>query len=115
MLNLDSAKTQAVADQTRQAFTAFDTALVDAAQLTTAFIAAAQGSGLTAMESQRILQQLHDSTTKIIAGRSDMIRATALLTRCIEKSQFEVTAFGCPLGMDAPAQDEAPRHLTLVA
>ncbi len=44
-----------------------------------------------------------------------MIRATALLTRCLEQSQMEVTAVGCPLGMDAPAQDDAPRHLTLVA
>lgn len=40
MLNLDPIKTQAVADQTRQAFAALDTALVDAAQLTTAFLTA---------------------------------------------------------------------------
>lgn len=115
MLNLDTVKTQAVADQTRQTFAAMDSALLDAAQLTTAFIAAAQGSGLTASESQRILQRIHESAGKIIEGRSDMIRATALLTRCLEHSQIAVTAVGCPLGMDAPAQDEAPRHLTLVA
>lgn len=114
MLNLDPAKTQAVADHTRQAFATIDNALVDAAQLTTAFVTAAQGSGLTAMESQRILKQIHDSTAKLIEGRSDMIRATALLTRCLEHSQMEVTAVGCPLGMDAPAHEE-PRHLTLVA
>lgn len=115
MLNLDTAKTQAVADQTRQAFAALDTALVDTMQLSSAFLSAAQGSGLTASESQRILQRIHESASKIIEGRSDMIRATALLTRCLENSQMEVTAVGCPLGMDAPAQDDAPRHLTLVA
>jgi hypothetical protein len=115
VLNLDPAKTQAVADQTQQAFAALDVALVDTAQLTTAFLTAAQGSGLTAAESQRIILRIHESAAKIIEGRSDMIRATALLTRCIEKSQHAVTAFGCPLGMDAPVQDDAPRHLTLVA
>lgn len=114
MLNLDSTKTQAVADQTRQAFAALDNALVDAAQLTTAFLTASQGSGLTASESQRILKQIHDSATKIIEGRSDMVRATALLTRCIERSQHEVTAFGCPIGLELE-QRETPRHLTLVA
>lgn len=115
MLNLDPVKTQAVADQTKQAFAAMDSALVDAAQLTTAFLSAALDSGLTASESQRIILRLHESTTKIIEGRSDMIRATALLTRCLEQSQMDVTAVGCPLGLDAPAQDEAQRHLTLVA
>lgn len=115
MLNLDPIKTQAVADQTRQAFAAFDSALGDAVQLTSAFLNAAQNSGLTASESQRIIQRIHESTGKIIEGRSDMIRATALLTRCLEQSQIPVTAVGCPLGMDAPAQEDAPRHLTLVA
>ncbi|SER76458.1 hypothetical protein [Sphingobium sp. YR768] len=115
MLNLDPAKTQAVADQTRQTFAALDNALVDAAQLTSAFISASQGAGLTASESQRILKQIHDSATKIIEGRSDMVRATALLTRCIERSQHEVTAFGCPIGLEAPEQEGAPRYLTLVA
>ncbi|MES2157180.1 MAG: hypothetical protein V4512_05205 [Pseudomonadota bacterium] len=114
MLNLDSAKTQAVADQTRQAFAALDNALVDAAQLTTAFLTASQGSGLTASESQRILKQIHESATKIIEGRSDMVRATALLTRCIERSQHDVTAFGCPIGLELE-QREMARHLTLVA
>jgi len=114
VLNLDPAKTQAVADQTRQAFAALDTALVDAAQLTTAFLTASQGSGLTASESQRIIKQIHDSATKIIEGRSDMVRATALLTRCIERSQHEVTAFGCPIGLETE-QRETARHLTLVA
>ncbi|BBD00804.1 MULTISPECIES: hypothetical protein [Sphingobium] len=114
MLNLDPIKTQAVADQTRQAFAAFDSALVDAAQLTTAFLAASQGSGLTASESQRILKQIHESATKIIEGRGDMIRATALLTRCLEHSQHEVTAFGCPIGLELE-QRETARHLTLVA
>ncbi|CAM8664148.1 MULTISPECIES: hypothetical protein [Sphingobium] len=114
MLNLDSIKTQAVADQTRQAFAALDNALVDAAQLTTAFLTASQGSGLTASESQRILKQIHDSATKIIEGRSDMVRATALLTRCVERSQHEVTAFGCPIGLELE-QRETARHLTLVA
>ena len=115
MLNLDPAKTQAVADQTKQAFASLDGALVDTAHLTTAFLAAAQDSGLIAAESQRIILRIHESATKIIEGRSDMIRATALLTRCIEQSQHAVTAFGCPLGMDAPAQDDVQRHLTLVA
>lgn len=115
MLTLDPVKTQAVADQTRQAFATLDTALVDAAQLTTAFVTAAQDSGLTAMESQRILKQIHESASKIIEGRGDMIRATALLTRCLEQSQMPVTAVGCPLGMDAPAVDDVSRHLTLVA
>jgi hypothetical protein len=114
VLNLDSTKTQAVADQTRQAFAALDNALVDAAQLTTAFLTASQGSGLTASESQRILKQIHDSATKIIEGRSDMVRATALLTRCIERSQHDVTAFGCPIGLELE-QRETARHLTLVA
>ncbi len=114
MLNLDREKTQAVADQNRHAFAAMDDALAQAAQLTTAFLTAAQGSGLTAGESQRILKQIHDSASKIIEGRSDMLRATALLTRCIEHSQHQVTAFGCPLGLDTE-QREAPRHLTLVA
>ena len=63
MLNLDPAKTQAVADQTRQAFAALDTALADTAHLTSAFVAASQNSGLTASESQRILKQIHDSAT----------------------------------------------------
>ena len=40
MLNLDREKTQAVADQNRQAFVALDHALVEAAQLTTAFLTA---------------------------------------------------------------------------
>lgn len=115
MLNLDPVKTQAVADQTRHAFAALDTALVDAAQLTSAFLAAAQGSGLTASESQRIIQRIHESAGKIIEGRSDMLRATALLTRCLEHSRIDVTAVGCPLGMDAPAGDDSPRHLALVA
>lgn len=114
MLNLDPIKTQAVADQTRQAFAAFDSALVDAAQLTTAFLAASQGSGLTASESQRILKQLHESATKIIEGRGDMIRATALLTRCLEHSAIPVTSVGCPIGLELEQQETA-RHLTLVA
>ncbi|KQN04435.1 hypothetical protein ASE85_05180 [Sphingobium sp. Leaf26] len=114
MLNLDPIKTQAVADQTRQAFAAFDSALVDAAQLTTAFLTASQGSGLTASESQRILKQIHDSATKIIEGRSDMIRATALLTRCLEHSAIPVTSVGCPIGLELEQQETA-RHLTLVA
>ncbi|MEB3012827.1 hypothetical protein VJI77_07495, partial [Parvimonas sp. D2] len=63
MLNLDCEKTQAVADQNRQAFVALDHALVEAAQLTTAFLTASQGSGLTASESQRIIKQIHDSAT----------------------------------------------------
>jgi hypothetical protein len=114
VLNLDPAKTQAVADQTRQAFATLDNALVDAAQLTTAFLTASQDSGLTASESQRILKQIHDSATKIIEGRSDMVRATALLTRCIERSQHDATAFGCPIGLELE-QRETARHLTLVA
>jgi hypothetical protein len=114
VLNLDPIKTQAVADQTRQAFAAFDSALVDAAQLTTAFLAASQGSGLTASESQRILKQLHESATKIIEGRGDMIRATALLTRCLEHSAIPVTSVGCPIGLELEQQETA-RHLTLVA
>lgn len=114
MLNLDTAKTQAVADQTRQAFAALDTALVDTAQLTTAFLSASRDSGLTASESQRILKQIHDSATKIIEGRSDMIRATALLTRCLEHSAIPVTSVGCPIGLELEQQETA-RHLTLVA
>ncbi|KAA9013278.1 hypothetical protein [Sphingobium limneticum] len=114
MLNLDPIKTQAVADQTRQAFAAFDSALFDAAQLTTAFLAASQGSGLTASESQRILKQIHESATKIIEGRGDMIRATALLTRCLEHSAIPVTSVGCPIGLELEQQETA-RHLTLVA
>ncbi|MCP1468879.1 hypothetical protein J3E64_000550 [Sphingobium sp. OAS761] len=117
MLNLDPTKTQAVADQTKQAFAALDTALVDAVHLTSAFLTAAQGSGLTASESQRIIQRIHESAGKIIEGRSDMVRATALLTRCLEHSQMEVTAVGCPIGMTLKEQenDQTPRHLTLVA
>jgi hypothetical protein len=114
VLNLDREKTQAVADQNREAFAAMDNALVQAAQLTSAFLSASQGSGLTATESQRIIKQIHDSATKIIESRSDMLRATALLTRCIERSQHEVTAFGCPLGLEQDSRD-TPRHLTLVA
>ncbi|MEC3912327.1 hypothetical protein U5A82_18160 [Sphingobium sp. CR2-8] len=114
MLNLDPVKTQAVADQTRQAFAAFDTALVDTAQLTTAFLTASQGAGLTASESQRIIKQIHDSATKIIEGRSDMVRATALLTRCLHASAIPATAVGCPIGLELE-QRETARHLTLVA
>jgi hypothetical protein len=116
VLNLDPVKTQAVAAQTRQAFAALDTALVDAAQLTTAFVAASQGSGLTASESQRILKQIHDSATKIIEGRGDMIRATALLTRCLEHSAIPVTSVGCPIGLEQEEDKrETAHHLTLVA
>lgn len=114
MLNLDPLKTQVVADQTTQAFASLDIALGDTARLTNAFLTAAQGSGLTAIESQRILQRIHESATKIIAGRSDMVRATALLTRCIEHSQHQITAFGCPLGM-AETEVPVPSHLSLVA
>lgn len=114
MLNLDREKTQAVADQNRDAFAALDTALAETAQLTTAFLAASKGAGLTASESQRIIKQIHESATKVIEGRSDMVRATALLTRCIERSQHEVTAFGCPIGLELE-QRETARHLTLVA
>lgn len=116
MLNLDPVKTHAVAAQTTQAFASYDSALGDAARLTTAFLTAAQDSGLTASESQRIIRQIHDSAAKLIEGRSDMVRATALLTRCIEHSNIEVTAVGCPIGMTLKdEQEEAPRHLTLVA
>ena len=115
MLNLDPAKTQAVANQTTQAFASFDSALGDAARLTTAFLTAAEDSGLTASESQRILLRIHEGATKLIEGRSEMIRATALLTRCIEHSRIDVTSVGCPLGMDAPEPAAAPSHLTLVA
>ncbi|MEA3542384.1 MAG: hypothetical protein U9R77_09720 [Pseudomonadota bacterium] len=114
MLNLDPAKTQAVADQTRQAFAALDTALADTAHLTSAFVAASQNSGLTASESQRILKQIHDSATKLIESRSDMIRATALLTRCLEHSAIPVTSVGCPIGLELEERETA-RHLTLVA
>ncbi len=114
MLNLDREKTQAVADQNRQAFVALDNALVEAAQLTTAFLTASQGSGLTASESQRIIKQIHDSATKIIEGRSDMVRATALLTRCLQQSAIPVTSVGCPIGLELE-QRETARHLTLVA
>lgn len=115
MLNLDPVKTQAVADQTTQAFAAFDGAIIDTARLTSAFLAAADGAGLTASESQRIIQRIHESASKVIEGRSEMVRATALLTRCIEHSRHEVTAFGCPLGMDDAAPVAVPNHLTLVA
>ena len=114
MLNLDPVKTQAVADQTRQNFAALDSALADAAHLTAAFLSASQNSGMTASESQRILKQIHDGATKIIEGRSDMVRATALLTRCVERSQHDVTAFGCPIGLELEERETA-RHLTLVA
>lgn len=114
MLNLDPVKTQAVADQTRQTFAALDSALADAAHLTAAFLSASQNSGMTASESQRILKQIHDGATKIIEGRSDMVRATALLTRCVERSQHDVTAFGCPIGLELDERETA-RHLTLVA
>ncbi|EAT09581.1 hypothetical protein NYF14_00915 [Sphingobium sp. 10 DY56-G10] len=116
MLNLDPVKTQAVATQTRQTFAALDSALADAAHLTAAFLTASQDSGMTASESQRILKQIHESATKIIEGRSDMVRATALLTRCVERSQYEPTAFGCPIGLEQEEhQRETARHLTLVA
>lgn len=116
MLKLDSSKTQAVAAQTTQAFAAFDSAIVDTARLTSAFLAAAEGSGLTASESQRIIQRIHESATKIIAGRSDMVRATALLTRCVENSWIQPSALGCPRGMNEDGMAEpAPGHLTLVA
>lgn len=114
MLNLDREKTQAVADQNREAFAAMDSALAQAAQLTAAFLTASQGSGLTATESQRILKQIHESATKIIEGRGDMIRATALLTRCLEHSAIPVTSVGCPIGLELEQQETA-RHLTLVA
>ena len=114
MLNLDPVKTQAVADQTRQTFAALDSALADAAHLTAAVLSASQNSGMTASASQRILKQIHDSATKIIEGRSDMVRATALLTRCVERSQHDVTAFGCPIGLELEERETA-RHLTLVA
>ncbi|MET0371065.1 MAG: hypothetical protein ABW039_06780 [Sphingobium sp.] len=115
MLNLDPIKTQAVADQTTQAFSSFDCALSDAAMLTANFLTAAQGSGMTASETQRIIQRIHEGAAKLIEGRSEMVRATALLTRCLQSSQIEPTAVGCPWGMDAPAPVEAPKHLTLVA
>lgn len=115
MLTLDPSKTQAVADQTTQAFAAFDSAIVDTARLTSAFLTAAEGSGMTASESQRIIQRIHESTAKIIAGRSDMVRATALLTRAVEHSRIAPTALGCPLGMDDAQVADAPSHLTLVA
>lgn len=115
MLNLDHLKTQAVADQTTQAFASLDSALGDAARLTSAFLNAAEGSGLTASESQRILARIHESAAKIIEGRSDMVRATALLTRCIEHSQINMAEVGCPLGMAEVEQVEAPSHLSLVA
>ncbi len=116
MLNLDPVKTQAVATQTRQTFAALDSALADAAHLTAAFLTASQDSGMTASESQRILKQIHESATKIIEGRSDMVRATALLTRCVERSQYEPTAFGCPIGLEQEEhQRETACHLTLVA
>ncbi len=115
MLNLDPIKTQAVADQTTQAFASFDSALGDAARLTVSFLTAAENSGLTASESQRILQRIHEGASKLIEGRSEMIRATAMLTRCVEKSRLEVTSLGCPLGMDGAEPADTQRHLTLVA
>lgn len=115
MLNLDPVKTQAVAHQTRSAFAAFDVALVDATRLTGAFLDAAMDSGLTAGESQRILQRIHDSTSKLLEGRSDMLRATAMLTRCIEHSQISASEVGCPLGMAGEETPAAKPNLTLVA
>jgi hypothetical protein len=114
VLNLDREKTQAVADQNRHAFAAMDQALAETAQLTAAFLTASQGSGLTAGESQRIIKQIHESATKIIEGRSDMLRATALLTRCLQESAIPVTSVGCPIGLELE-QRETARHLTLVA
>lgn len=115
MLNLDPVKTQAVADQNKVAFASFDVALADAARLTSAFLNAAQNSGLTASESQRIIRSIHESATKIIDGRSDMIRATAMLTRCLEQSRLNVSAMGCPIGLEADEATEVTSHLSLVA
>ncbi|MGE4323808.1 MAG: hypothetical protein AB7E60_12380 [Sphingobium sp.] len=115
MLKLDESKTQAVAAQTTQAFASFDSAIVDTARLTTAFLAAADGSGMTASESQRIIQRIHESAARIIAGRSEMVRATALLTQAVENSWFDFSVLGCPRGMADRSEEEATSHLTLVA
>lgn len=115
MLNLDPVKTQAVADQNKTAFASVDNALADAARLTSAFLAAAHDSGLTASESQRIIRSLHESAAKMIDGRSDMIRATAMLTRCLEHSHIPVTAVGCPVGLEVEKATEVTAHLSLVA
>lgn len=115
MLKLDQSKTKAVAAQTTQAFASFDSALVDTARLTTAFLAAAEGSGMTAGESQRIIQRIHESAARVIAGRSEMVRATALLTQAVESSWIDFSVLGCPRGMADHAEIATPGHLTLVA
>lgn len=43
-----------------------------------------------------------------------MVRATALLTRCLQQSAIPVTSVGCPIGLELE-QRETARHLTLVA
>ena len=115
MLNLDPVKTQAVADQNKVAFASYDSALADAARLTSTFLTAAQDSGMTASETQRIIRSIQESAAKIIDGRSDMIRATAMLTRCLEHSRIPVTALGCPIGLEIDEKIEVTGHLSLVA
>lgn len=115
MLKLDQSKTKAVAEQTTQAFASFDSALVDTARLTTAFLAAAEGSGMTAGESQRIIQRIHESAGRVIAGRSEMVRATALLTQAVENSWIDFSVLGCPRRTSGGLEEAPQGHLTLVA
>ena len=96
MLQFDRNKAAAVARETQHSFMSFDAAYLQALQLATLVLEAKNGSNLPEGDGQRLMQTVHDSAGKLLAGRAVMVEATALLRRFQSASNQAETDFGCP-------------------
>ena len=96
MLQFDRNKAAALARETQHSFMSFDAAYLQALQLATSVLEAKNGSNLPESDGQRLMQTVHDSAGKLLAGRAGMVEATALLRRFQARSNQAETDFGCP-------------------
>ncbi|MCC4252486.1 hypothetical protein LL251_08635 [Sphingobium naphthae] len=96
MLAFEPNKAAVVAHDTQTAFSQYDDAYRSALRLASSFLDVAEKSNLSAREQQKLMQVVHDSAGDLLAGRSKMVTATAILTQFHHNSNLAETSFGCP-------------------
>jgi hypothetical protein len=96
MLSFDRNKAATVAKNTKNSFASFDAAYLSTLQLAASFLEAKEASNMPELDGQRLLQSVHNSAGNLLAGRADMVAATAMLRRFQRRSNQAEIDFGCP-------------------
>lgn len=94
-----------IAADLRTTLASVDSALVTGSRLIGTMLETAQDANLSAIESQRVLDDMTTGLTNVVKGRSDMVEALKRMTVLKRNSNLETVDVGCDNPLPKKAAD----------